>query len=83
MHQISERNIVTRIRRSLAKEGQLLFKCRTGSPGHGELGDYYITYFNMALAQTHVNLEDCAKSLGLVRLGEQLAVSNGDGTHGL
>jgi hypothetical protein len=35
------------------------------------------------LAQTHVNLEDCAKSLGLVRLGEQLAVPNGDGTHGL
>ena len=71
---VSRRALEGRVRRALAKQDELLCKCRTDSRWYGDLGDYYIAdaQTNGVIAQ-HVDLEELAGELNLLKSAEVLA----------
>src|SRR5262245_28166716 len=62
--ELSERAIIQRINRRLAKEYERLCTCRYNSRGWHDLGNYYVidTYRN-AVIHCHITLEDFAREL--------------------
>lgn len=52
---ITESALFQRAERALAKEGQVLRRCRKNSPSHNQLGDYY-TLKNDAICRTDVDI---------------------------
>ena len=69
---VLRRAVITRINRSLKPEGQRLRAVR-GERARRDLGDYYVQDFQRNLGlQTHVDVEDFARELGVLKSWERL-----------
>lgn len=70
---VSERALVARINRALAKQHESLRRCRMGTQAFNDLGAYYVldVYRNHVLA-THVNIEALGRELNVLGVGETL-----------
>ena len=70
---VSERALVARIKRALAKEHKALRRCRKDSRGFNDLGAYYMldVYQNQVI-DTHVNIEALGRKLNVLGVGETL-----------
>ncbi len=69
---VSRAALVARIRRKLLKSGMTLRASR-GQRGKAELGSYHLIQLNRNfVARTHIDLEDCAKELGVLEGWEEL-----------
>jgi hypothetical protein len=70
---VSERALMARIRRWLARGDERLATCREGSRGFQELGRYYIVDAKRNfIRHTNVDLEELGRKLGLLMEWEQL-----------
>jgi hypothetical protein len=70
---VSERALMARIRRWLARGDERLATCREGSRGFQELGRYYIVDAKRNfIRHTNVDLEELGRKLGLLKEWEQL-----------
>ncbi len=70
---ISERALIARINRKLKPEGEKL-KTLRGERWFSDLGRYYTVDENRnAVRDTHVNLEDWGRELGVLKAWERLA----------
>ena len=74
-HHLSERTVIQRINRKLAKESEQLHKCRKNSRTYSNLGHYYIvdTYRNTIICSGIEDLEGLARDVGVIAQGETLA----------
>jgi len=70
---ISERALVGRLKRKLAKDGVFIRKCRQDSQWYGDLGDYYLVDAHNHIAGTHIELEGYAREQGSLSEYEVLA----------
>lgn len=62
-----------RINRALTHDGLVLRKCREGSRYYHERGDYYIVDVQTrGINETHVDLEDLARELNVLKDSESL-----------
>lgn len=68
---VSTRAVIKRINRKLAPDGEQLRTCR-GGPWEHELGRYFVTNAQNAIASTHVALEGYARGLGALRTDETI-----------
>jgi hypothetical protein len=71
---VSERALARRIDRKLIRHsGERLAKCRSDSRWFNTLGDYY-TYDKQSrfVRETHNDLEELGRELGVLKAGEQL-----------
>ncbi|HEV2294573.1 MAG TPA: hypothetical protein VGR35_12020 [Tepidisphaeraceae bacterium] len=70
---VSERALLARLNRALAKEDQMLRKCRADSRWYRDLGDYALVDVsrNTWLA-THVDLEALGREMGVLQEFEHL-----------
>ena len=70
---VSERALVARINRALAKQHESLHRCRMGTQASNDLGAYYVldVYRNLVLA-THVDIEALGRELNVLGDGETL-----------
>lgn len=70
---VSERALFARINRKLAKDGQVLRKCKQDSTWHGELGNYYIVDANKNfIAAKDCDLKVLGREVGCLSEWEQL-----------
>lgn len=70
---VSERAMMARINRRLAKEGQKLCKTPPQSRWFNDLGAFHIVNENQNVIEAqHVDLEELAKELGTLKPGEVL-----------
>ena len=70
---ISERALVARIRRKLAKDGETLNACRADSRWHSELGYWYIVDTNTNfITARHCDLETLGREVGALKPFEEL-----------
>jgi|LakMenEpi03Aug12_release.lakeMendotaPanAssembly.Ray.scaffolds.fasta_scaffold185143_2 hypothetical protein len=70
---VSERAVIARLKRVLAKDNQRLCKSRENSPGYNYLGDYYIVdNYRNTVEATQVCLEDLAREVGALKPYEML-----------
>ncbi len=71
---ISDRALLARINRKLAKKMQTLRQCRAGSRWYHELGDYYILDLNRNwIVDKHCDAETLGREIGVLREYEVLA----------
>ncbi len=71
---VTERALIQRINRVLAKKQELLKKCREASGSYNNLGDYYtIDVYRNAIIDTHLNLEKLGRKLDVLAKWESLA----------
>ena len=71
---ISERALLARINRRLAKDDQKLLKCRADTRAYADLGDWYIvSQSTNAVEAAHVDLEQLAQELKCIRSFEALS----------
>ncbi len=71
---VSERAILARINRKLAKSEQVVKKCRTDSRWYGECGNYYaIDLRTNCIQAKHIDLEDWAKELDVIEPFEEVS----------
>lgn len=69
---VTERALFARLSRRLAKDGEILKKCRFDSRWYNDFGSYYtVNQFN-AISATHMDLEDWARELGVMQPWERL-----------
>ena len=68
---VSERALVARINRALAKQRQALRRCREDARGFNDLGAYYLLDGNTVI-DTHVNIETLGRKLNVLGVGETL-----------
>lgn len=68
---VSEKALISRINRRLAHGGTVLKKTR-GQRWRSSVGDFYEIDGN-TIVSTHVDLEDWARELGVLRPSERLA----------
>lgn len=68
---VSERALVARINRALAKQSEKLRRCRKNARGFNDLGAYYLLDGNTVIA-THVNIEALGHELNVLGDGETL-----------
>lgn len=71
--EVSVAAVVSRVRRRLARDGESLGKCRTASQWYRDLGDYYAVNDRNYLVRTHIDLEQLARELEVVRPWEVMA----------
>ncbi|CRI63748.1 conserved hypothetical protein [Thiocapsa sp. KS1] len=69
---VSERALFARLSRRLAKDGDILKKCRFDSRWYGDFGNYYIVDSRNAISATHVDLEGWAREMGVLQPWERL-----------
>ena len=69
---VTERALFARLSRALKKEGQILRRCRAGTNGHQELGDYYVIGESNVVSAKHVDLAEWAKESGVLKEYEKL-----------
>jgi hypothetical protein len=62
----TERAILARINRKLAKEGERLHICRENSTGFNELGRYYCVGNNNFVSAKHVDPDEWEKELAVI-----------------
>jgi hypothetical protein len=72
-HRLTIRALEARVRRRLAREGEVLHKCRQGSRWYPDLGDYYAANERNHLVRTHIDLEQLAEELGVIGAAESVA----------
>ena len=71
---VSERALLARINRKLAKDDQKLLKCRADTRAHTELGDWYIVRQSTnSVEAVQVDLEQLAQELKCIRSFEALS----------
>jgi hypothetical protein len=70
---VSQRALVARVRRELAKEGEALRACRQDSRGYSELGDWYIVGNNNLVSAKHCDLAALGRELGVLKDFEELS----------
>jgi hypothetical protein len=71
-HRLTTRALEARVRRRLAREGEVLHKCRESSQWYRDLGDYYAADERNHLVRTHIDLEQLARELGAISARESL-----------
>ena len=76
---VTERALVMRINRQLAKDRERLGKNRSGSRGEFDFGTYYVIRFGYGgsepstnIIQTHVDLEDLGRELNVLAQWEEV-----------
>lgn len=70
---ISERALVARIRRKLAKDGEALKSCRMDSRWYSDLGDWYVVDLNTnSIIAQHCDLERLGREVGALKPFEEL-----------
>ncbi len=70
---VSERAIVARISRALAKEGEALRRCRRDSRSYSTLGDYYVIDINRNfVTSTDIDLEKWAREMKVLQAWEEM-----------
>jgi hypothetical protein len=70
---ISERALIARINRKLARDGQQL-RVNTSNAWRQDLGNYYVLDGNInSVVSTHEDLEPLARELGCLKPHERLA----------
>jgi len=71
--EVSDRALMARINRKLAKEGQKLKKTQPTSKWASELGEFYIVDEKLnTIDATHVDLEKLASELSVLKAGERI-----------
>ena len=71
---VSERALLARINRRLAKDDQKLLKCRAGTRAHSDLGDWYIVgQSTNTVEAAHIVLEQLAQELKCIKSFEELS----------
>ncbi len=71
---VSERAVLRRLNRVVAKEGLVYRKCRTDARGYGYLGDIYCVELRTnGVHNTHVRLEVWARDAGCLGENEVIA----------
>jgi hypothetical protein len=71
---VSERAVVARLRRRLAREGEILRRCRRDSQWYRELGDWYVVDGSLNyITSKFVDLESYARECGVLEPWERLA----------
>jgi hypothetical protein len=71
--EVSVAAVVSRVRRRLARDGESLGKCRTASQWYRDLGGYYSSNDRNHLVRTHIDLEQLARELEVLRPWEAIA----------
>jgi hypothetical protein len=73
---VTQRALIARINRALAKQDELLKTCREDGPSFHQLGRYYIVDINRnMLLHSDIDLEELGRELGVFRGYEALAKS--------
>jgi hypothetical protein len=73
---ISERAVLARVNRLLAKDGEILRLCRTQSRWAAELGRFYrVDYGRNVIVEKRVKLSTLARKLGTLKPFEVLEAS--------
>jgi hypothetical protein len=73
MKSVTEGALFKRINRALQREdGTCLRKTRYGSPAQSNLGEFFSVTENNAVRDTHLNLENLGRQLGVLKDTEQL-----------
>jgi len=73
---VSDRALVARIRRKLAKDGETLKSCRADSQWYGDLGDWYIVNTNTnTITAQHCDLERLGREIGALKPFEELGAA--------
>jgi len=71
---VSERALLGRINRRLAKDEEVLKKCRPDSRWYHDLGAYYgVGVRTNSICYQHIDLEEFGRELGVLRPFEALA----------
>jgi hypothetical protein len=70
---ISAAALMKRINRKLAKRGEILKKCQTGSRWYAELGPYYVVATDNGVIARKLELATCARSLKVIEAWEELS----------
>ena len=63
---ISERALVARVNRKLAKDGERLHQCSENSKWFNELGRYFVTDQRNYISAKYVPINQLAKELGAI-----------------
>lgn len=69
---VSERAVLQRVQRILARDGDRLRKCRWEAREYIVLGSFYIVDDRNVVTDTHVNLEQLARDLGAMQPQERM-----------
>jgi hypothetical protein len=70
---VSEKALMARVNRKLAREGERILKSREGSRLRGNVGEFYLLDVNRnTVTGTHMELEHVAKEVGALRDYEQV-----------
>lgn len=68
---VSERALVARINRALAKQSEKLRRCRKDARGFSNLGAYYLLdVYQSQVIDTHVDIEAFGRQLNVLGDGE-------------
>lgn len=71
---VTERALLARLNRQLAKVGVTIKKCSRNNSAHGELGDYYaVDVHGVTNGHKHIDLEAWGRKHGLLKPYESLA----------
>jgi len=70
---VSQSVIEARVRRALAREGEVLHKCRRDSRDYHGYGPYYIVDERNCVVSSQHDLDDLARECNALRPGEMIA----------
>jgi DNA-binding response OmpR family regulator len=71
---ITTRTLLARINRKLAHSNEAVRKCREGSHGHANLGDYYLLdLYTNTVRNSQIDLEHLARELQVLHEFEQVS----------
>ena len=73
---ITEKALVQRLNRALAKSETILRKSRPGTRMEIDYGNYYSVSFRNNINGAHIDIEDLGRELGVMRPHETLAEPN-------
>lgn len=70
---ITPRALGQRVRRALARRGDVFHKCNPRSQWYRDLGDYYTVNERNHIIATHCDLAELGRELGVLRAHEEVA----------
>jgi hypothetical protein len=77
---VTETALIKRLNRRLLGDGEVLKKSRVNSPFIHPLGEYYTVDLSAnAVSVTHVDVEDMARDMGVLKPYEEIAEQVGTG----
>lgn len=72
---VTERALVRRLNRKLAREGLHVKTCRWGTRGFHDLGRHFVVNTRLrAIDKKHIDLESCGRQLGCLADSEVLSI---------